>query len=150
MVVLVASMADGLARAFLVRASRTLAILCTVFLAGCALMPFGGEDTESSESTTTVHLKDTNGIEIDWSVLDRRDFSKLFVSLTNGRAFGLSIAGSMVMSPSAFLPQPTDYQKAAIQFLNQTDRSNCNIVSGNKTSQFQYEFAYTCGPKSGH
>jgi hypothetical protein len=144
MVVLVVSMTDGFAIAFLSRGLRTLAILCATFLNGCALMPFGGDDTENIESATTVRLTGTNGTEIDWSVLDRRDFNKLFVSLTNARAFGLSIAGSMVLSPSAFLPDPTDYQKAAVQFLNQTDRSTCNIVSGTKKSQFQYEFAYDC------
>ena len=61
---------------------------------------------------------------------------------------GLSIAGSMVLSPSVFLPQPEDYQKAAIQFLNQTDRPSCNVTAGAKTSQFQYEFKYECAAAS--
>jgi hypothetical protein len=124
---------------------RIIAILFAISLTGCALLPGGGEDYESADNgPTTVRLVNSNGTATDWAVSDRPDANKVFVSLPAGRALGLGIAGSMVLSPSVFLPQPEDYQKAAIQFLNQTDRPGCNIIASSKTSQLQYEFKYDC------
>jgi len=126
-----------------------LAILCAIFLAACALLPMGGEDSEAGNSaTTTLRLTSSNGKEIDWSIADRPEANKVLVSLTAGRALSLSLAGGMVLSPSAFLPQPTDYQQAAAQFLSQTDRAGCRINSISKTAQFQYEFKYDCANTS--
>jgi hypothetical protein len=124
---------------------RIIAILSAISLAGCALLPGGGEDYENTDNgQTTVRLVNPNGTATEWAVSDRPISNRVFVSLPAGRAVGLSIAGSMVLSPSVFLPQPEDYQKAAIQFLNQTDRPSCNVTAGAKTSQFQYEFKYDC------
>jgi len=121
------------------------AILSATFLTGCALLPIGGDDSDNTDNGwATVRLVNSNGSTTEWSVSDRADAGKLLVSLTAGRALGLSIAGSMVLSPSVFLPQPADYQTAATQFLTQTDRPGCRITSGSKTSQFQYEFNYEC------
>jgi hypothetical protein len=122
-----------------------LAILFATSLAGCALLPIGAEDSDpAGNGSTTIRLAGSNGKETDWSVADRADANKVLVSLTTGRALGLSIAGSMVLSPSAFLPQPADYQQAAVQFLTQTDRAACRITAISKTAQFQYEFKYDC------
>jgi hypothetical protein len=124
---------------------RIIAILFAIPLTACALLPGGGEDYENADNgPTTVRLVNPNGSATEWAVSDRPISNRVFVSLPAGRAMGLSIAGSMVLSPSVFLPQPEDYQKAAIQFFNQTDRSSCNIIEGAKTSQFQYEFKYDC------
>ena len=128
---------------------RIITILLAIFLSSCALLPGGGEDYENTDSgPTTVRLANANGTSTDWSVSHRPEVNKVLVSLPAGRAMGLSIAGSMVLSPSVFLPQPEDYQKAAIQFLGQTERTGCNIVTGSKTSQFQYEFKYDCANAS--
>jgi len=122
-----------------------LAIALACSLAGCALLPMGGDDSDTANSgATTIRLPNSSGKETEWSVSDRPEANKVLVSLTTGRALGLSIAGSMVLSPSAFLPQPTDYQQAAVQFLNQTDRASCRIAAISKTAQFQYEFKYDC------
>jgi hypothetical protein len=122
-----------------------LAILSATLVAGCALLPIGGDDSDNTDNGwATVRLVNSNGSTTEWSVSDRADVKKLLVSLTAGRALGLSIAGSMVLSPSVFLPQPEDYQHAATQFLTQTDRSGCRITSSAKTSQFQFEFNYEC------
>jgi hypothetical protein len=128
---------------------RIITILLAIFLSNCALLPGGGEDYENTDNaSTTVRLVSSNGTATEWAVSDRPISNRVFVSLPAGRAMGLSIAGSMVLSPSVFLPQPEDYQKAAIQFLNQTDRPNCNVIAGSKTSQFQYEFKYDCATAS--
>jgi hypothetical protein len=122
-----------------------LVILSAFFLAGCALLPMGGDDSDNADNGwATVRLVNSNGSTTEWSVSDRPISNRLLVSVTAGRALGLSIAGSMVLSPSVFLPQPEDYQKAAIQFLGQTERPGCNIIAATKTSQFQYEFKYDC------
>jgi hypothetical protein len=124
---------------------RIMAILFALPLAACAFLPGTGEDYENTDNAQTmVRLVNSNGTTTEWAVSDRPISNRVLVSLPAGRAMGLSIAGSMVLSPSVFLPQPEDYQKAAIQFLNQTDRPSCNVTAGAKTSQFQYEFKYDC------
>jgi hypothetical protein len=132
------------------RIAAGFAILSAFFLAGCALLPMGGDDSDSSDNGwATVRLANSSGSATEWSVSDRPITNRLLVSVTAGRALGLSIAGSMVLSPSVFLPQPEDYQKAAIQFLSQTERSGCNITAATKASQFQYEFKYDCANAAG-
>ena len=126
-----------------------LVILSAIALAACALLPLGGDDSESAGGgSTTIRLANSNGKEIDWSISDRPEVSKVLVSLTPARALSLSLAGGMVLSPSAFLPQPIDYQQAAVQFLSQTDRAGCRITAISKTAQFQYEFKYDCANTS--
>jgi uncharacterized protein YceK len=124
---------------------RIIIILFAIFLNGCALVP-GGEDDSSDAGggQTKVHFVDSNRAETDWWVTDRPDVNKVDVSPTAARTIGLSLVGSLVLSPSIFLPTQDDYQKVALQFLSQTSRSGCKLVSGLQVAQYQYRFGYDC------
>lgn len=121
-----------------------LVISSAVLLTGCALLPVGGDDSDSSDGWSTIRLSNPNGTTTEWSVSERAGTNRLLVSLPAGRAIGLGLAGTMVLSPSAFVPDQTEYQKAAMQFLERTDRPSCRIIGVTKTSQFQYEFQFDC------
>ena len=121
-----------------------LAISSAVLVAGCALLPVGGDDSDSGDGWSTIRLSNPNGTTTDWSVSERAGQNKLLVSLPAGRASGLGLAGTMVLSPSAFVPDQAEYQKAAVQFLERTDRPSCRIVGAAKTSHVQYEFQFDC------
>jgi hypothetical protein len=125
---------------------RIITILLAIFLSNCALFP-GGEDDSGNvvNGQAKVHFVDANKTETDWWVTDRPDVNKVDVSPTTARALGLSLVGGIVLSPSIFLPTQDDYQKVALQFLNQTDRWGCKIVSGLQVSPFQYRVGYDCG-----
>ena len=124
---------------------RIIVVLLATLLNGCALMP-GGEDepSDTGNAQTKVHFVDSNRAETDWWVTDRPDVNKVDVSPTAARTIGLSLVGSLVLSPSVFLPTQDDYQKVALQFLNQTNRSGCKLISNLQVSQFQYRFGYDC------
>jgi hypothetical protein len=124
---------------------RIIAFLFAIFLSGCALFP-GGEDdsSDTGNGQTKVHFIDSNRAETDWWVTDRPEMNKVYISPTAARTLGLGLVGSLVLSPSVFLPTQDDYQKVALQFLNQTSRSGCRLVSGSQVSQFQYQFGYDC------
>ena len=124
---------------------RILTILLAIFLSSCALLPGGDDDTsDPGNGQTKVRLTEPGKIDTDWWVTDRPDINKVYVSPTTARALGLSLVGGIVLSPSIFLPAQPDYQKVAIQFLNQNGRGGCRITSGSQASQFQYEFGYDC------
>jgi hypothetical protein len=124
---------------------RILTILLAIFLSSCALLPGGDDDTsDPGNGQTKVRLTEPGKIDTDWWVTDRPDINKVYVSPTTARALGLSLVGGIVLSPSIFLPAQPDYQKVAIQFLNQNGRGGCRITSGSQVSQFQYEFGYDC------
>jgi hypothetical protein len=124
---------------------RIITVLLAIFLNGCALLPGGDDDTnDPGNGQTKVRLAEPGKIDTDWWVTDRPETNKLYVSPTTARTLGLSLIGGIVLSPSVFLPTQTDYQKVAIQFLNQNGRGGCKIVSGAQASQFQYEFGYDC------
>jgi hypothetical protein len=124
---------------------RIITILLAIFLSNCALFPGGEDDSGNTvNGQAKVHFVDANKVETDWWVTDRPEVNKVDVSPTTGRALGLSLVGSIVLSPSVFLPTQDDYQKVALQFLNQTDRWGCKIISGLQVSQFQYRFGYDC------
>jgi len=123
---------------------RVLALLVIgSLLPACALLPVGGDDDSSESGWSTIRLPNASGSTTEWSVADRGG-GKALVSLTASRAVGLSVAGTMVLSPSAFLPEQSEYQRALLQYLAQTDRQHCQILSGAQTTRFQYEFQYEC------
>ncbi|HLL28027.1 MAG TPA: hypothetical protein VKT73_10340 [Xanthobacteraceae bacterium] len=125
--------------------ARTGAILLASALTHCAFVPGYEENYDSAnDAQVAFHMIDSNAAETDWWVKDRSDANQITVSPSTGRALGLSVVGSLVLSPSLFMPQVADYQKAAIQFLNQTGRPGCRIVSAAKASQLQYQFGYDC------
>ena len=124
---------------------RIIIILLAIFLSNCALLPGGEDDSSDTRSgQTKLHFIDSNRAETDWWITDRPDTNKVYVSPTAARTIGLSLVGSLVLSPSVFLPTQDDYQKVALQFLNQTSRAGCKLVSGSQVSQFQYQFGYDC------
>jgi hypothetical protein len=114
-----------------------------LLLPSCALLPLGSDDDSAESGWSTIRSVNASGSTTEWSVADRGG-GKALVSLTASRAVGLSVAGTMVLSPSAFLPEQAEYQRALLQYLAQTDRPNCQILSGAQTTRFQYEFRYDC------
>ena len=122
-----------------------LTILLAICLSNCALFPGGDDDSgDSPNGQAKVRLVDSGKVDTDWWVTDSPETKRVYVSPTAGRATSLSLVGSLVLSPSMFLPPQEDYQKVAMQFLNQTGRPGCQIIAGSQVSRFQYRFEYNC------
>ena len=120
-----------------------LAFLAPLAMGACALLPLGNDDSASESSWATIRVANENGSTSEWSVADRAE-GRALVSVTATRAVSLSVAGTLVLSPSVFLPEQGEFQKALLQYFIQTDRPSCRILSGAQTTRFQYEFKYDC------
>lgn len=117
---------------------RILALVCLAALAGCATAGFN-RALEYPHTLVRVQMPDDT-----YRVFEHPSENTIMTTSSIGRAIGVGAARGATFGLANPNSPEQRHEAAARQYLAQTGRQDCTIVSGYLLIQPQYEFTFQC------
>lgn len=121
--------------------TRNGLLLLALSLGGCAGMGYAMEHYTGIDPVPVA----VEGDDI-YRVFDKTDAGRMMVTSSLGNAFAQGAGRGMFLGAVDTTPPKPLFERAALQYLQGTERGHCRITDGYLIVTPQYEFKYDCSP----
>jgi hypothetical protein len=115
---------------------RWTGLALVVMLSGCA-----GLDKALEYETTTYYVQMPDD---RYRIFEHPQRDRIMTTPSIGTAVAIGTASGLTLGMADIDPPELRHEKAARQYLDQTNRAHCRIVSGYLVVRPQYEFKFDC------